>query len=124
VTANEYEPRPLTFEMLAEGARRLAETVADPNPVEFCHPSDPRLVTAEHFNVLKHPRFPCGAPTSIEAAWKPRVHQVTCAGCLRALRDRALAEMASGPIAKCSYCGAPGQRIGTRCEYCQVAVSR
>jgi hypothetical protein len=25
---------------------------------------------------------------------------------------------------KCSYCGAPGQRIGTRCEYCQVAVSR
>jgi hypothetical protein len=24
----------------------------------------------------------------------------------------------------CSYCGAPGQRIGTRCEYCQVAVSR
>lgn len=24
----------------------------------------------------------------------------------------------------CSYCGAPGQRIGSRCEYCQVAVSR
>jgi hypothetical protein len=24
----------------------------------------------------------------------------------------------------CSYCGAPGQRVGTRCEYCQVAVSR
>lgn len=24
----------------------------------------------------------------------------------------------------CSYCGAPGQRVGTRCDYCQVAVSR
>lgn len=26
--------------------------------------------------------------------------------------------------ARCGYCGAPGQRIGSRCEYCQVAVSR
>jgi hypothetical protein len=25
---------------------------------------------------------------------------------------------------RCGYCGAPGQVIGTRCEYCQVAVSR
>lgn len=24
----------------------------------------------------------------------------------------------------CSYCGAPGQRVSTRCEYCQVFVSR
>lgn len=30
----------------------------------------------------------------------------------------------AGPVVKCSYCGAPGQRVGTRCEYCQVAVSR
>jgi hypothetical protein len=28
------------------------------------------------------------------------------------------------PTQSCSYCGAPGQRIGTRCEYCQVAVNR
>jgi hypothetical protein len=24
----------------------------------------------------------------------------------------------------CSYCGAPGQRVSTRCEYCQVFVSK
>lgn len=24
----------------------------------------------------------------------------------------------------CGYCGAPGQVVNTRCEYCQVAVSR
>lgn len=24
----------------------------------------------------------------------------------------------------CAYCGAPGQTVGSRCEYCQVAVSR
>ncbi len=32
--------------------------------------------------------------------------------------------IARGNVAGCSYCGAPGQTIGTRCEYCQVAVSR
>ena len=27
-------------------------------------------------------------------------------------------------LSACGYCGAPGQRAGTRCEYCQVAVSK
>jgi hypothetical protein len=32
--------------------------------------------------------------------------------------------MAVQSTCPCSYCGAPGQRVGARCEYCQVAVSK
>ncbi len=41
------------------------------------------------------------------------------------LRDRRHAKRPRvATMQRCGYCGAPGQTIGTRCEYCQVGVSR
>jgi hypothetical protein len=50
----------------------------------------PHGVTKEWFNTVEHPSFPCGAVTEMGATWRPRLWQVTCEECRKAVAAQQL----------------------------------
>lgn len=62
----------------------------------------PYGVTKEWFNTIEHPSFPCGAVTAEDAAgyasWKPRLWQVTCEECRKAVEARGPFTITPGPV--------------------------